>query len=294
MTTVEEFEKERDYLIRLVYRMIGSVADAEDIVQQAYLRWHTAGQPNLDSPRAWFTRVCTRLCLDQLKSARQSREQYVGQWLPEPIVERADRHELDETLSMALLLAIERLRPAERAAFLLHDVFNYAFDEIAEILELTPANCRQLASRARNHLKGEKIRSSTDASTIKRLTDAFFAAIHAGDLAALRAVLSEDVVVRADGGGKVAATRYPIEGIDAVSRFFHALATAALKRDDIAVNFAWFNGAPGAVVYEYGQAASAFHFRVANGRISGIFVQRNPDKLRAFTDLQTDKSSVNR
>lgn len=283
--SLDAFARERSYLVRLAYRMLGSVADAEDAVQDTYLRWQAAGEPVLDTPRAWFTRTCTRLCLDRLKSAHRTREQYVGEWLPEPFVDDSEtRAVLDESLSMALLATIERLTPAERAAFLLHDVFDYGFDDIASMLDLSPANCRQLATRARRHLAGERVRAPRDADTVQRLGQAFFAAIRGGDITGLQAVLSEDVVLRADGGGKVSAARRPVEGRTAVLRFLAAI----FMRGDTPgpeVRERWFNGAPGMLIVDGERPVSAFHFNVRDGRIAGIFVQRNPDKLCGFASL---------
>lgn len=283
MTTAEDFERDRPYLTRLAYRMLGSVTEAEDIVQQAFLRWLSAGEPHLETPRAWFTRTCTRLCLDRLKSGQWTREAYVGEWLPEPILEpHSARQEIDESLSMALLLTVQRLRPSERAVFLLHDVFGYAFNEVAEILELNPANCRQLAVRARRHLGGERGRASADRDTVERLSRVFFEAIGTGDLSSLQSVLAEDVVLRADGGGKVAAARRPITGANDVARFLHGVFSKPTPKPDVTPRAFWFNGAPGAVLYDRARPVSAFHFQVEAGRIQGIYVQRNPDKLQAF------------
>ncbi|HPF38334.1 MAG TPA: RNA polymerase sigma factor SigJ [Phycisphaerae bacterium] len=280
MTDTMAFDNERDYLIRLCYRMLGDVSEAEDIVQDAWLRWRSAGEPILDAPRAWFTRTCARLCLDRLKSVQRQREHYIGEWLPEPILPAvADRHERDETLSMALLVAVERLRPAERAAFLLHDVFDYSFEEVADILELNPANCRQLAARARTHLAGERVRSDADEATIRRLSNAFFQAIDAGDLADLRNVLADDVILRSDGGGKVAAALQPIVGADNVIAFLQSVLIDTGNYLSIRRHAAYFNGAPGELVYQDGALASAFHFQVDGQRVVGIYVQRNPDKL---------------
>ena len=284
-TTVEDFERERRYLGRLAYQMLGSAVDAEDVVQDTFLRWRDAGEPDLDSPRAWFTRTCTRLCLDRLKSAHREREQYVGEWLPEPLLaDESESPKLDETLSMALILTIQRLRPAERAAFLLHDVFGYEFTEVAAILDLEPANCRQLAARARRHLERGERRVDADEHTIRRVSEAFFHAVGSGDLEGLRAVLAEDVVLRSDGGGKVAAAPHPIEGVDRVVRFLEKVLVRGGPKPPLDLRRAWFNGAPGFLVQEDGQPASAFHFQVVDGRIAGIYVQRNPEKLQGFRD----------
>ncbi len=283
MTTIEDFERERPFLSGLAYRMLGSVADAEDVVQEVFLRWRSAGRPHLEQPRAWWARTCTRLCLDQLKSARRRREEYVGEWLPEPFVEASEpRPELDESLSMALLLTIERLGPAERAAFLLHDVFGYTFREVAEMLDLESAHCRQLAARARRRLRGQDRPSSADENTVRRLSGAFFSAVQSGNLEALQSVLSEDVVLRTDGGGKAVAVKVPLEGVDRVARFFHRIFKKGEMGSEVSFETRWFNGAPGVVVFEAGELASAFHFQIADQRIQGIFVQRNPDKLEVL------------
>ncbi|MHC4893512.1 MAG: RNA polymerase sigma factor SigJ [Planctomycetota bacterium] len=284
MTPVEDFERERAYLEQLAYRLLGSLADAEDAVQETFLRWRRAGEPALDEPRAWFTRTCTRLCLDRLKSAQRVREQYPGEWFPEPWLGDAeeDRSELDESLSLALLSTIERLKPAERAAFLLHDVFSYSFAEVAEILQLEVSHCRQLASRARRHLDAGVVRSDADPRTVERLNRAFFGAIESGDLEALSAVLAEDVVFRSDGGGKAPAALNPVAGIDRVLRLLKGVFMDADPRPDVRLRWPWFNGAPGVLLMLEGRPETAFQFQVRGGRIAAIYAHRNPDKLRLF------------
>ncbi|MBA2115989.1 RNA polymerase sigma factor SigJ [Bremerella alba] len=283
MVTGDQFELLRQNLIGFCYRMLGSLPDAEDIAQEAYLRWEQAGRPQLDSPRSWYLRVCARLCLDRIKSVRYQREKYVGPWLPEPMLaDHADRTELDETISIALMLTIERLKPAERAAFILHDLFGYEFQEVAEILGLEADNCRQLAKRARGHLRGEKQRSVTDAAGIKRISDAFFQAVNAGDLDRLRDVLSEDVVMHTDGGGKVSAARDLIVGFDAVTTFMVRVIRYAQREQTILYRPAWFNGAPGAVSYLGEKIIAAYHFEVIDDKIATLYVYRNPDKLAIF------------
>ncbi len=287
MVSPLEFESHRTYLVRLAYRMLGTVVDAEDIVQESYLRWHSAGQPELKTPRAWFTRTCTRLCLDRLKSAQKEREQYPGEWLPEPIDDAGplDRRELDDTLSMALLATIQKLRPEERAAFLLHDVFSYEFEDVAELLDLEASHCRQLASRARRHLAGDVTRFPAEESTLTRVSEAFFRALSSGDLGALRSVLSADVVLHSDGGGKVSAARHPIRGHEKVLRFFDRIFVSARTPAKLDRTQTWFNGGPGVLVLEEGVPVSAFQFQLVDGKIVGIYVQRNPDKLGMFRTL---------
>lgn len=281
MQTAPDFESHRSYLTQLAYRMLGTVAEAEDIVQEAYLKWASAGSPELKVPRAWFTRVCTRLCLDRLKSAQRVREEYAGEWLPEPLQPepQESREELDETLSMALLTTMQKLKPAERAAFLLHDVFDYDFKDIAEILQLQPANCRQLALRARQHLRSGPVRYTADKAMVERVSHAFFDALGSGDLASLRKVLSEDVVLRSDGGGKVSAARHPIHGLEKVLRFFDRIFISARKPAPVQAQSTWFNGAPSIVLLDGGQVVSAFQLQVVDGKVLAIHVQRNPDKL---------------
>lgn len=278
-----DFEPHRSYLVRLAYRLLGSVADAEDAVQETFVRWQASGEPDLLSERAWLSRTCTRICLDQLKSSHHKRVSYVGEWLPEPIVEDAGAKErIDESISMALLVSIQRLGPTERAVFLLHDVFDHPFDEVAAILDLEPANCRQIASRARKALGETRVRSNPAADEVSRLADAFFAALDSGDVSALTSILSADVVLRADGGGKVSAVPRALVGAE-VAAFFEAVfmrGRPAFERRPV-----WFNGAPGVLLVSEGKPISAFQFELRDGRVHGIFIQRNPDKLAVFESI---------
>lgn len=285
MSETTIFEEHREHLVMLGYRMLGTVAEAEDMAQETYLRWSQAGEPALTSPRAWLTRTCTHLCIDQIKSARREREAYVGEWLPEPIVNSPQDDGIDDSLSMALLVAIQCLKPTERAAFLLHDVFGYDFNEVGTILGREGPSCRQLAVRARRHL-AERAPSQTDPketdpATIKRVTEAFFDAIRSGELSHIRAVLAEDAVLHSDGGGKVAAVRNPLHGGDTIARFFEGIFR---KQRDFEVEDIWINGAPGKLLRLEAKPATAFHAEVANGRITAIWAQRNPDKLIGFAD----------
>ncbi len=280
MISGQEFEALRKELIGFSYRMLGSMPDAEDVVQEAYVRWEQAGRPELDSPRSWYLKVCARLCLDRVKSVRYQREKYIGPWLPEPILaDHTEQTELDETISLALMLTIERLTPSERAAFILHDLFGYEFGEVAEIVGLKADHCRQLARRAREHLRGEKQRSSVDADGVRRISDAFFQAVQAGDLATLRSVLSEDVTLYTDGGGKVSAAKEPVLGFDRVTTFLIRVFQNAQRDYPFEMRTVWFNGSPGVVCYLSGEVISAFQFEVVKGRIVSVFVHRNPDKL---------------
>ncbi|MGO4835908.1 RNA polymerase sigma factor SigJ, partial [Rhizobiaceae sp. 2RAB30] len=212
-SAVEAFDPLRPRLIRIAYRMLGSVADAEDVVQEAFLRWLDVDREGVREPAAFLRRVVTRLCLDHLKSARYRREIYVGPWLPEPILDAADD---DDDITLPLMLALERLSPLERAAFLLHDVFGVGFDEIAEAIEREVSTCRQLASRARSHVRAARPRFPLAREHGLRIAEAFFEASRSGDMQMLRSLLSADVTAYADGGGMVSATAEPIVGLDAV------------------------------------------------------------------------------
>lgn len=216
------FDPLRPKLIRIAYRMLGSVADAEDVVQEAFVRWLDADRDAVREPEAYLRRVVTRLCLDQLKSARRRRETYIGPWLPEPVVEAAE-DDIDD-VTLPLLMALERLSPLERAAFLLHDVFGVGFEEIAETIGREPAACRQLASRARTHVRAARPRFEVPKERGLEIAAAFFAATRNGDMEGLRSLLAADVTLYADGGGKRQASSRPLVGADEVVAFQAALA----------------------------------------------------------------------
>lgn len=282
--TFGEHGELRSFLLQLAYRMLGTIQDAEDVVQDAWLRWQQAGQPELQEPRAWFTRTVTNLSIDRLRAQQRTRESYYGEWLPEPWVAADDRTGIDETLSLALLHAIQRLTPPERAVFLLHDVFAYDFKQVGQILELDPSNCRQLAVRARQHLGGPPRRTAVPEET-ERVGASFFAALQNGDFAALQVVLREDVIMRTDGGGKVAAVHYPLFGRDKVARFFDRVFLRPNTFPLGEVQPCRFNGAPGFLRRVDGVLVGAYQFEVQDGLITSIHVQRNPDKLRIFERL---------
>lgn len=283
----EHFEQHRDFLRKLVYRMVGTLADAEDVVQETYLKWRAAEREAIVSPRAWLVKVASRLALDHLKLARVRREQYVGPWLPEPLVEPhltpADQMALDESVSMALLTMLERLSPAERAALLLHDIFQFSFDEVADILDKTPQACRKLASRARSHVQADKPRLAPNAAEHRRLTEAFGQAVRSGELEALQALLQEEVALHSDGGGKVQAARKVLTGRQAVAGFLLHVWENAARRDSVMrFEMCWFNGAPGWLLYEADVVATAVTFSVKDGLIEAIYAVRNPEKLVGF------------
>jgi RNA polymerase sigma-70 factor (ECF subfamily) len=270
--------------------MLGSLADAEDAVQETYLRWHAADRSKVSDSRAVLMTTTTRICLDMLTSARARHEEYVGPWLPEPIVDTAalapDSHtELAEDLSIALLLTLDRLSPLERAAFLLHDVFDFPFSEVGTALERSEAACRQLAARARVHVRAVRPsginapRSAEIDAKHAKLVSAFFAATVSGDLSALTALLASDVRVITDGGGKVAAALVVLEGADRAARF---LVNVARKgwREDFTLRFLTINGLPGVVVYGPDGSVQTTTFEIEGDLIRALYVMRNPDKLR--------------
>lgn len=281
------FESHRRYLQGLAYRMLGSVADAQDAVQESYLRWIRAPRDEVRATRSWLAKTCSRICLDKLKSAHKKRETYVGQWLPEPWLDDGDgpqqRAELDESLSMGLMLLLERLSPAERASFLLHDVFGYGFDEVADMLDRNAASCRQLASRARRQVRVDRPRFEPHADDARRLTEAFMHAIREGDLAALTGLLSEDAVLRSDGGGKAVAAGRVLRGRDTVARFLVGVARKPLpKGAQPTLRMRWYNGAPGLIAFVDHVAVSAFSLDFGEHGIRALDIQRNPDKLAHF------------
>lgn len=274
------FENYRYLLFSIAYRMVGSVMEAEDVVQDAYLRYTAADTAAVESPKAYLTTIVTRLALDHLKSARVQREQYVGPWLPEPLrTDQAPAQIVDrkETVSMAFLVLLEQLSPVERAVFLLREVFEYPYPEIAQIVEKSEANCRQLYSRAKKHLVADRPRFVTPPGDQRKLLNQFVSALEEGDEASLVASLARDVEVHSDGGGKVTAARRPIVGRDAVVRFLFGIARA--RPDDLGVEFAEFNGDPALLLYSGERLFSVMTFLCYDGQIRRIHSVLNPDKL---------------
>ena len=270
------FDALRPKLTRIAYRMLGSVADAEDVVQDAWLRWADADRDAVRVPEAFLRRVVTRLCLDQLKSARVRREDYVGPWLPEPVVEAEET----DDVTLPLMLALERLSPLERAAFLLHDVFGESFDDVAEALGRDAAACRQLASRAREHVRAEKPRFPVERQHGLEIAQAFFAASRGGEIAQLGALLAEDVSLYSDGGGKRPAAARVMLGQDEVTRTFAAIGRLLRGQYGELIRFAWINGLPGFVTREADGVLQTTALLIDGDRVKAIYVMRNPDKLR--------------
>jgi len=272
------FEERRGAMTGLAYRMLGSRADAEDVVQDAWIRWRGVAAGEVANPAGFLNKVVTRLCLDRLKSARARREVYVGEWLPEPVVD--DDHErLGEDLSVAFLLALERLTPLERAAFLLHDVFDLPFAEVAKTLGRGEAACRQLAARAREHVKAGKPRYRPSAEEEQRLTSAFLTAALSGDESLLRGILAQDVVLHADGGGVVSANLNPVSGLEKAVRLLMGIKKKWPAPEGTTARLARINGAPGIVLSHDGVVFQTMGLEIADGRIAAVYTMRNPQKL---------------
>ncbi len=272
------FDPLRPTLIRIAYRMLGSVADAEDMVQEAFLRWLDTDRDAVREPEAFLRRIVTRLCLDHLKSARHRRETYIGPWLPEPVVEPAE-DEIDD-VTLPLMLALERLSPLERAAFLLHDVFGVGFEEISGTIGREPAACRQLASRARDHVRATRTRFQLPKERGLQIAAAFFAASRDGDMQQLQSLLAADVTAYADGGGKARAALQPIAGRDNVVQAHAVLAQIFAKDMSRIVRYGFINGLPGFVTVEQGDIMQTTALQIEDGKIVAIYVTRNPEKLR--------------
>lgn len=284
-----ELEPLRRRAFAIAYRMIGSVAEAEDVVQETLLRLHGV-EGEVASPPAFVATVATRLAIDHLRSARVRREQYVGEWLPEPLVEADEgdpvqRAEMVESLSVAFLAVLERLSPEQRAVLLLRDVFGYGYDEIARILERSEPSVRQLAVRARRHVREGRPRFAVSAQQHERLASSFFAAVENGDIGALEAVLAEDVVLRGDGGGKVPALARSIVGRDHVARTLLAWARMGIRFGG-SLRPVTVNGGPGALIVDRdGRLVGVWALDLGDGGVRGVASIVNPDKLRHLGEV---------
>ncbi len=288
---------ERRQLTNIAYRLLGSLADAEDVVQEAYARWYAMTldqQQAIESPGAWLTTVASRICLDLLGSARARRERYVGEWIPEPVpasgewisgqeasvpADPADRVTLDESISMAFLVVLESMTPAERVAFILHDVFRYSFAEVAEIVGRTPAACRQLASSARRRIR-ESQAPPTPPTHQADLVKDFKRAWEAQDIGALVGLLDPEATAIADGGGLATAHLHPIEGSEQIARAYIDFVGRA---PNLTILERTVNGQPGLVAQLDGVTVTVYAFDVVGDRINRIWAVRNPEKLRAWT-----------
>jgi RNA polymerase sigma-70 factor (TIGR02957 family) len=283
---VEDFEAQRARLFWLAYRMLGSASEAEDAVQDAYLRLHGANPVLIESLPAWLTKAVTNLCLNRLTSARARREVYPGPWLPEPVL-TDDRTlgpqqtaEQRESVSIALLSLMERLSPNERATFVLREAFSYSHSEIAEILEMSEANVRQLYRRARQRLGEPRQRFQPDLAQWRRLADRFFTAASAGDVAGLIEILTADVTSTADGGGKVAAARRPISGRQRTANYLARALSRNLPQLRLRLDFAEVNGEPAVLAFDGDTLSGVLCFEITGDQIAALRILANPDKLR--------------
>jgi len=280
---LDAFTAHRPLLFSIAYRMLGSVMDAEDMIQEAFLRWLRAPAGEVASPKAYLTTIITRLCIDHLRSARVRREQYVGPWLPEPLLtasypDIAETAAQRESISLAFLVMLERLEPVERAVFLLREVFDYDYAEIAPIVDKTPTNCRQIVRRARERIADERRRVEVPPERQEALIDAFLGACANGDLPGLLTLLTDDITMWTDGGPHARAARRPIVGADRVARF--SIGVTPRIPPGTTAHHVEINGQPGVVLYAGGEPHTAFVVDLVGDRIHRIWMVLNPDKLR--------------
>ncbi|WP_102877233.1 RNA polymerase sigma factor SigJ [Phaeobacter inhibens] len=284
-TGTDAFLTARPRLFAAAYRMLGSVTDAEDVLQDAYLRWQSAPQGEVLDTTGYLMRITTRLCLDQLKSARKQRETYPGEWLPEPVLTDDATDQLDHDVSVALLLALDALSPLERAAFLLHDIFDSSYGDVASALNRSPEACRQLATRARRKVQALRPDPPSRPDQGGALTEAFFRASKTGDMTALTRLLSNDVQLISDGGGKATAALNPIYGRDKVLRLLAGLARKGHYTAPDQWRLCQLNGLPAILSRGEDGILQATSLEIRDGRIARIYVTRNPDKTRHLTSV---------
>ncbi|MGH3375136.1 MAG: RNA polymerase sigma-70 factor [Actinoallomurus sp.] len=286
----EAFEACRDLLLSVAYRMLGTVADAEDIVQDAWLRWSGADRAKLTDPKAYLVRVVTNTAIDRLRSAQVRRESYVGPWLPEPVLtapDVAEDIELAESVSLAMLIVLETLSPLERAVFVLREVFGFSHAEVAGTLERSEESVRQVAHRARRHVADRRTRFSADRAEQRRVTEEFLSAAIGGNLESLLAVLAPDVVLVSDGGGKRSAARRPLQGASAVARFLIGITHHpydGVAAADMSVEVADVNGVTGVVISGGGKVLTAMAAGIVDGKVQALHLVANPDKLRTVSE----------
>ncbi|HEV3068716.1 MAG TPA: RNA polymerase sigma-70 factor [Streptosporangiaceae bacterium] len=295
MTDAEVFEAHRDLMFAVAYRMLGTIVDAEDAVQDAWLRWSAAPRADVAEPRAYLARIVTNTALNRLRSARSRREAYVGPWLPEPLLteagpDAAERAELAESVSVAMLVVLESLTPEERAVFVLREVFGFGHAEIGAALGRSAPAVRQLAHRAREHVQARRPRFDVDWNQQREVTDRFLAAAAGGDIEALMTVLAPDVTLLTDGGGKTRAALRPITGDHKVARWLVGVVGRPYQGvavSDMSLEAAEINGSPGTLIMAGGRAIAALTLAVSGGRITAIQLLANPDKLTAITAGRT-------
>jgi RNA polymerase sigma-70 factor (ECF subfamily) len=287
MDALNEFNQHRQALFGLAYRMLGSSMDAEDVLQEAFLNWQEAAHDTIQSSKAYLVKIVTRLAIDHLRLAHVQREQYVGMWLPEPMIQSVEsdpsyESEVAETLSTAFLLVLERLSPVDRAVFLLHDVFSYTYPEIGEIIGRNAADVRQIGHRARGYIAQDRPRFTTSYEEAEQVARQFINVMEQGDLTKLFDMVSADVILRGDGGGKVNATREPIFGAEQVVNFLTKVQQTDLGARTL--KLATMNGQPAVIDYREGKVFNVTTFDFKDGRISAIFTVLNPDKLKGIAD----------
>ena len=295
MTDAQVFEAHRGLMFAIAYRMLGTIADAEDAVQDAWLRWSAAPRADVADPRAYLARIVTNTALNRLRSARSRREAYIGPWLPEPLLtetgqDAAERAELAESVSVAMLVVLESLTPEERAVFVLREVFGFGHAEIGAALGRSAPAVRQLAHRAREHVQARRPRFDVDAGQQRAVTERFLAAASGGDIDGLMTVLAPDVTLLTDGGGKARAARRPITGAGKVARFLVAIASRpymGIAIADISLEAVEINGSPGTLITAGGRAIAALTLVACDGRITAIQLLANPDKLTAIAAGRT-------
>jgi RNA polymerase sigma-70 factor (ECF subfamily) len=292
-TPADDFTRYRPLLFSIAYRMLGSVADAEDILQEAFLRWHGVADTEVQSTRAFLVTIVSRLCINHLQSARVRREEYVGQWLPEPIVTEPQPDPLeisrvDESLSIAFLVLLERLSPVERAVFLLREVFDYEYAEVASMLGKDEGNCRQILRRAHQHMAENRPRFQPSPERSQQLLVKFLQATATGDLGNLIAVLAHDAVLHSDGGGKAPAVPNLVHGADHVARAIVG-GIKKLVPDGLVSRLSLINGCPGVVSYRDGRAFSVVTIDVSDDRIRSVYIVTNPEKLAHLAPLPADR-----
>ncbi|MER5377678.1 RNA polymerase sigma-70 factor [Streptomyces sp. NPDC002553] len=287
-TATEVFEEHRPLLLGVAYRMLGRVADAEDVVQDAWLRWSAADRADVSRPRAYLVRIVTRLALDRLTRVKSRDEAYIGPWLPEPyltdfgdtVPDTAERAVLADSVSLAVLVVLESLSPLERAVFVLREAFGYPYAEIAAALDRSEPAVRQLAGRARRHVEERRPRFTVDPAQRRELTERFLAAAAEGDLEGLMALLAPDARLVGDGGGKVQASLRVLQSADHVARFIVGIARRGLP--DVSFRFLEVNGGPAVLTLSGGEPDTVLQLDVADGRVRVVYVIRNPDKLHAL------------
>lgn len=287
---IETFTTHRELLFGIAYRMLGRVAEADDMVQETWLRWQRQAAGEIDSPKAWLVATITRLCIDQLRSARRQREEYYGVWLPEPLVETrapspAESAALADSLTMAFMLMLENLTPVERAVFLLREVFDYDYAVIADIVGKTEANCRQIVRRAKAQLSPPVANAAAAAPNeqARRVVQAFLGATASGEVRDLLALLTDDATLFTDGGGRVASAGRPIRSADHISRFFVGIRARAPA--NVQVRILQINGRVGALVSAGGRLDRAISFDLEGERIRALYIVRNPEKLRHLASV---------